>query len=94
MRNTQRAVHNWYYELKCQELTWEKFLTEVTVIDNEEARWNTSKRKDKNEGKLCPNSENKQDLSSKKKTKSGLSDSAEEFYKVPSISLGRMPEEV
>ena len=38
MRNTQLTVHNQYNELKRQELTWEQFLTEATVIDNEEAR--------------------------------------------------------
>ena len=44
------------------ELTWEQFLAKVTVINNEEARWDTSKRRDKNEGKHCPNLENKQAL--------------------------------
>ena len=79
MRNTWHMVHNQYNELKRQELNWEQFLTEVTVIDNEEARWDTSKLRDKNEGKHHPNLENKQALSSKKKPKSGLSDFAEEF---------------
>ena len=79
IRNNQHEVHNQYNELKRQELTWEQFLTEVTVINNEEARWDTSKRIDKNEGKRCPNLENKQALSSKKNPKVGLSDCAEEF---------------
>ena len=35
--NTHCAVCNWYKELKKQELTWEQFLTEVTVINDEEA---------------------------------------------------------
>ena len=86
MRNTCCAVHNQYNELKRQELTWEQFLTEVTVIDNEEASWDTSKRRDKNEGKRCPNLENKQALSSKKKPKAGLSDCAEEFQQGLNIS--------
>ena len=37
MRNTCCAVHDRYKELKQQDLTWEQFLTEVTVIDDEEA---------------------------------------------------------
>ena len=36
MFNTCRAVHDWYKELKQRELTWEQFLTEVTVINNKE----------------------------------------------------------
>ena len=59
-------------------MTWEKFLIEVTVVDNKEARWDTSKRRDKNEGKHCPNLKNKQALSSKKKPKAGLNECAEE----------------
>ena len=51
MRNTQRAVHNRYKELKRQELTWEQFLTEVTIIDDEEARWDSSKRKEDDKDK-------------------------------------------
>ena len=86
MRNIWRMVHNWYNELKRQELTWEQFLTEVTVINNEEAWWDTLKRRDKNEGKCCPNLENKQALSSKKKPKAGLSDCAVEFQKGLNIS--------
>ena len=45
MQNTRRAVHDRYKELKQRELTWEQFLTEVTVIDDEEVRWESSKRK-------------------------------------------------
>ena len=37
MRNTWHAVHDRYKELKQQDLTWEQFLTEVTVINDEEA---------------------------------------------------------
>ena len=54
MRNTRRAVHDWYKELKQQELTWEQFLTEVTVINDEEAHWDSSKRKEAQEGNCCP----------------------------------------
>ena len=67
-------------------MTWEQFLTEVTVINYEEARWDTSKRRDKNEGKHCPNLENKQALSSKKKPKAGLSDCDEKFQQGLNIS--------
>ena len=45
MRNTCCAVHDRYKELKQQDLTWEQFLTEVTVIDDEEAQWDSLKRK-------------------------------------------------
>ncbi len=56
------------------------------MIDNEEARWDTSKRREKNEGKHHLNLENKQALSSKKKPKAGLSDCAKEFCKGLNIS--------
>ena len=72
-------MHNYYNELKRQELTWEQSLTEVTVINYEEARRVTTKRRNKNEGKKCQNLENKQDLSSKKKHKSGIYNCDEEF---------------
>ena len=36
MLNTRCAVHNRYKELKQWELTWEQFLTELTVINDEE----------------------------------------------------------
>ena len=32
-------------------MTWEQFLTEVTVIDDEEAWWDSSKRKEEDEGR-------------------------------------------
>ena len=74
-------------------MTWEQFLTEVTVINNEEARWDTSKRRDKNEGKHRPNLENKQALSGKKKPGAGHSDCVEEFQQELNISKKRIPEE-
>ena len=37
MHNTHHAVHDWHKELKKWEPTWEQFLIEVTVIDDEEA---------------------------------------------------------
>ena len=46
MRNTHIAVHNRNMELKQQKLEWDQFLTEITVIDNKEVRWDNSKRKD------------------------------------------------
>ena len=51
MRNTCCAVHDRYKELKQQDLTWEQFLTEVTVINDEEAWWDSSKRKEDDEGR-------------------------------------------
>ena len=86
MRNTQQVVHDWCNELKRQELTWEQFLTKVTVINNEEARRDTSKCWDKNEGKRCLNSENKEALSRKKKHKAGLSDCAVKIQQGMNIS--------
>ena len=81
MRNTRRAVHDWYKELKQRELTWEQFLTEVTMIDDEEARWDSSKRKEAQEGNCCPVPGNggKRAKTSSKKQKSALLESAEEF---------------
>ena len=38
MRNAFCAVRNRYKKLKQWELTWDQFLTEVTVRDNEEAK--------------------------------------------------------
>ena len=43
MCNTRLAVHNKYKELKQCELTWEQYFTEVTVIDDEEACWDSFK---------------------------------------------------
>ena len=42
--NARCAVHNRYKEVKQWELTWEQFLTEVTVINDEEAQWDSSKQ--------------------------------------------------
>ena len=72
--------------MKRQELTWEQFLTEVTVIDDEEARWDSSKRKEDDEDKKRPSSSNKRAKASKKKTRNGLSERAEEFRKELNIS--------
>ena len=58
----------------------------VTVIDDEEARCYSSKRKENDEDKKCPSSSNKRAKASKKKTKNGLSESAEELCKKLSIS--------
>ena len=41
MHNTRRALHNRYKELKQWELTREQFLTEVTVINDEKACWDS-----------------------------------------------------
>ena len=41
MRNTRQAVHNSYIKLKRRKLTWEQFLSEITMINDEESRWNT-----------------------------------------------------
>ena len=81
IRNTRCAVHNRYKELKQRELTWEQFLTEVTVIDDEEARWDSSKRKEAQEGNCrpAPGNEGKRAKTSSKKQKSALWDRAEEF---------------
>ena len=72
--------------MKRQELTWEQFLTEVTVINDEEARWDSSKRKEDDKDKKRPSSSNKRAKASKKKTKNGLSERAEEFRKELNIS--------
>ena len=54
MCNTSHAVHDCYKELKQWELTWEQFFTEVTVINHEEAHWDSLKRKEAQEGNCCP----------------------------------------
>ena len=72
--------------MKRQELTWEQFLTEVTVIDDEEDRSDSSKRKEDDEDKKRPSSSNKRAKASKKKTRNGLSEHAEEFRKELNIS--------
>ena len=56
MRNTCCAVHNRYKELKQRDLTWELFLKEVTVIDDEEVQWDSSKRKEDDKGRHLPSS--------------------------------------
>ena len=88
MCNTRRAVHDWYKELKQWELKWEQFLTEVTVIDGEEAHWNSSKRKVAQEGNCCPVPGNggKRAKTSSKKQKSALLDHAEEFWQKLNIT--------
>ena len=79
MRKPRRAVHNRYKELKQQELTWEQFPTEVTVIDDGEACWDSLKRKEAQEGNCCPVPGNggKRAKTRSKKQKSALSDCAE-----------------
>ena len=84
MRNTCGAVHNRYNELKRRKLTWEQFLSEVTVIDNEESRWDTSQSKDKREGKHCPAQDTHKNSS--KKRNNGLSARAEDFRKELKVS--------
>ena len=79
MRNTRRAVHNRYNKLKHCELTWEQFLTEVTVTDDEESRWDTSQHKNKYEGKRCPAPDNH--IMASKKQKRRLLANAEDFKK-------------
>ena len=44
--NTHCAVYDWYKELKQQGLTWEQFLTEVTVINDEKAQLYFLKQKE------------------------------------------------
>ena len=81
MCNTRRALHNRYKELKQRELTWEQFLTEVTVINDEEACWDSLKQKEAQEGNRCPvpGDGGKRAKTSSKKQKSVLLDCAEEF---------------
>ena len=54
MQNTCCAVNNWFKELKQQELTWKQSLIEVNVINDEEARWNSSKCKEDDKGRQLP----------------------------------------
>ena len=84
MRNTRRAVHNRYNKLKRRKLTWEQFLTEVTVIDDEESRWDTSQHKNKYEGKRRPAPDNHK-MASKKQNRRLLAH-AEDFKKDLKIS--------
>ena len=82
MRNTRRAVHNRYKELKRQELTWEQFLTELTIINDEEAQWDSSKYKEDDKGRQLSsscNNDRKCVKANKKKSRSALSNCAEEF---------------
>ena len=46
MRNTCCAAHNQYNILKRRKFMWEQFLSEVTVIVDEESKWDTSQNKD------------------------------------------------
>ena len=84
MRNTRRAVHNRYNELKRRKLTWEQFLSEVTVIDDEESRWDTSRSKDEREGKRRSTQDTHKN--SNKKRNNGLSARAEDFRKELKVS--------
>ena len=89
IRNTCHAVHDRYKELKQQDLTWEQFLTEVTVINDEEAWWDSSKRKEDDKGRHLPsscNNDRKHVKASKKKSRSALYNCAEEFQKELNIS--------
>ena len=82
MRNFYCAVRDRYKELKQQDLTWEQFLMEVTVINDEEAWWDSSKRKEDDKGRHLPsscNNDRKRVKASKKKPRSALSNCAEEF---------------
>ena len=63
-------------------MIWEQFLTEVTVINDEEAQWDFSKRKENDKGRHLPsscNNDRKRVKASKKKPHSALSNCAEEF---------------
>ena len=55
----------------------EKFLMEVTVIKDEEARWDSIKQKEDDEDKKRLSSSNKRAKASKKKTRNGLSEHAD-----------------
>ena len=82
IQNTYCAVNKRYKELKQQELTWEQFLTEATVINDEKAWWDSSKRKEDDKGRHLPSScknDRKRVKASKKKPRSTLSNCAEEF---------------
>ena len=52
MRNTHHALENRYNELKLCKLTWGQFLIEVTVINDEESRWDTFKNKKRKKGSV------------------------------------------
>ena len=89
MRNTCHAVHDRYKELKQRDLTWEQFLTEVTVMDDEEAQWDSSKRKEDDKGRHLPvscSNDRKRVKASKKKPCSALSNCADEFQKELNLS--------
>ena len=79
IRNTHRAVHNRYNELKRLKLTLEQFLTEVTVIDDKESRWDTSQHKNEYEGKRRPAPDNHKMVSKKQNRR--LLAHAEDFKK-------------
>ena len=84
MRNTHRAVNNRHNKLKRRKLMWEQFLSEVTVIDDEESRWDNSRNKDNKEGKHCPAQDTHKNNS--KKQNSGLSACAGDFRKELKVS--------
>lgn len=39
MKNMRRIVHNRYNKLKRHKFTWNQFLSEVIVVDDEESKW-------------------------------------------------------
>ena len=84
MWNTHCAIHNRYNKLKYGKLTWEQFLSEATMIDDEESRWDTSRNKDKKEGKLCPAQDTHKNNS--KKQNNGIFARAEDFRKELKVS--------
>ena len=81
MCNTCCAIHDLQKELKQQELTWKQLFAEVTVINDLEAQWDFSKKKEVQEGTCCPAPGNggKRAKARKKKQDSVLLDCAEEF---------------
>ena len=79
MRNICYAAHNRYKKFKHQELTWEQFLTEVTVISDEKLSCDTFLYKNEYEGKQCPAQDNHEKAS--KKLNRRLLTHAEDFKK-------------
>ena len=63
---------------------WEQFLTEVTVIDDEESRWDNSQHKNKYEGKRHPALDNHKTASKRQNRR--LLAHAEDFKKDLKIS--------
>ena len=79
IRNTCREVHNRFNKSKRHKLTWEQFLTELTVIDDKESRQDISQHKNKHEGKCCPALDNHKTASKKQNRR--LLMHAEDFKK-------------